>query len=126
MLILIVGITGNIGLKLAGALMQRGHSVRGASRSSSKLPDSILENEKLENFLETSSWYDVETLRKAVKGVDAAVCAYSPIPALALEAELLLVRIMEEEGVRVRNIIHIEFTIANSNALEIYTVYLEP
>lgn len=124
MLILIVGITGNIGLKLAGALMQRGHSVRGASRSSSKLPDSILE--KLENFLETSSWYDVETLREAVKGVDAVVCAYSPIPALALEAELLLVRIMEEEGVRVKKIIHIEFTIANSNALEIYTVYLEP
>ncbi|RFU77083.1 nadp-binding [Trichoderma arundinaceum] len=98
MLILIVGITGNIGLKLANALIQRGHSVRGASRSIAKLPDNV--QGKLESLFETKAWYDSETLRKAVKGVDAVVCAYSPIPALALEAELLLVRIMEEEGVK--------------------------
>ncbi|QYT06331.1 NmrA domain-containing protein [Trichoderma simmonsii] len=98
MLVLIVGITGNIGLKLASALIFRGHSVRGASRSIATLPDNI--RGKLESLFETKSWYDAETLRKAMKGVDAVVCAYSPIPALALEAELLLVRIMEEEGIK--------------------------
>ncbi|KAL6821465.1 hypothetical protein V8C40DRAFT_267805 [Trichoderma camerunense] len=88
MLVLIVGITGNIGLKLFSALMQRGHRVRGAARSIATLPDNVRGN--LEGLFETKSWYDAETLRKAMKGVDAVVCAYSPIPALALEAELLL------------------------------------
>ncbi|KAM0443815.1 hypothetical protein ACHAO4_010365 [Trichoderma viride] len=77
MFVLIVGITGNIGLKLADALIQRGHVVRGASRSISTLPSNVLG--KLESFLEIKS---------------------CPIPALALEGELLLVRIMEEEGVK--------------------------
>lgn len=99
MFVLIVGITGNIGLQLADALIQRGHVVRGASRSISTLPSNVLG--KLESFLEIKSWYDVQSIRKAVKGVDTVVCAYSPIPALALEGELLLVRIMEEEGVKV-------------------------
>ncbi|KKP06917.1 hypothetical protein THAR02_00998 [Trichoderma harzianum] len=99
MLVLIVGITGNIGLKLASALLRRGHVVRGASRSIAALPDNF--RGKLEGLFETKSWYDAETLRKAMKGVDAVVCAYSPIPALALEAELLLVRIMEEEGIKI-------------------------
>lgn len=100
MLVLIVGITGNIGLKLASGLVRRGHQVRGASRSKAKLPEAELQ--KLESFHETSTWYDVAALRRAVRGVDAVVCAYTPLPVLALEGELLLVRIMEEEGVTVR------------------------
>jgi putative NADH-flavin reductase len=99
MLILIVGITGNIGWKLATALIHRGHTVRGLARSKSKLPITLLE--QLESFHESSSWYDVVNIRKAVRGVDAVVCSYSPIPVLVLEAQLLLVRIMEEEGVTV-------------------------
>lgn len=100
MLVLIVGITGNLGLKLADSLITRGHQVRGASRSADKVPEADMQ--MLESFHQTNSWYDVNTLRRAVRGVDAVVCAYAPMPWLALEAELLLVRIMEEEGVTVR------------------------
>lgn len=124
MLILIVGITGNIGLKLASALIKRGHRVSGTSRSIATLPDNV--RGKLEGLFETKSWYDAETLRKAMKGVDAVVCAYSPIPALALEAELLLVRIMEEEGIKVKSLlVHLEYPIADIDDPAIYTVHLE-
>lgn len=124
MLILIVGITGNIGLKLASTLIKRGHLVRGTSRSIAALPDDV--RGKLEGVFETTSWYDAETLRKSMKGVDAVVCAYSPIPALALEAELLLVRIMEEEGIKVKSLmVHLEYPIANIDDPAIYPVHLE-
>ncbi|KAF2098910.1 NAD(P)-binding protein [Rhizodiscina lignyota] len=97
MLILIAGITGNIGVKLLSALTQRGHAVRGLSRSKDKLSEKDLQS--LEGFYELSSWYDVDAIRKSLRGVDAVVCAYSPVPVLALDAQVLLVRIMEEEGV---------------------------
>ena len=99
MLILIAGITGNLGTKLLSSLTKRGHTVRGLGRSKSKLNASQLSS--LESFHESTSWYDVSAIRGAVKGVDAVICAYAPAPALALEGQLLLVRIMEEEGVTV-------------------------
>lgn len=99
MLTLIVGITGNIGSKLAMALIRRGHEVRGLSRSRAKLPPKLLD--ALESFHESSNWYDIDTIRTAVRGVDTVVCTYTPVPMLVLEAQLLLVRIMEEEGVKV-------------------------
>ncbi|KAJ3579440.1 hypothetical protein NPX13_g1127 [Xylaria arbuscula] len=97
MLFLIVGVSGNLGLKLADALIRRGHQVRGASRSKSSIPESDLA--RFEGFHQIRTWYDTDTLRQAVRGVDTVVCTYTPMPSLALEAELLLVRIMEEEGV---------------------------
>ena len=99
MLILIAGITGNIGLKLIASLTQRGQQVRGLARNKSKLSNGQLQS--LESFHEMKTWYDVEAIKTALKGVDAVICAYGPNPMLALEAEMLLVRLMEEEGVTV-------------------------
>lgn len=104
--------------------MKRGHEVRGASRSIATLPDNV--RGKLESLFETKSWYDAETLRNSMKGVDAVVCAYSPIPALALEAELLLVRIMEEEGIKVESLtFHLDYPKADTHDPAIYPVHLE-
>lgn len=101
MLVLIVGITGNLGLKITGALHARGHKVRGAARNPKNIPEAQFKS--LEGFYQLSAWYDADSLRKALKGVDAVICAYTPTPSLALEGELLLVRLMEEEGIKVSN-----------------------
>jgi uncharacterized protein YbjT (DUF2867 family) len=99
MLILIVGITGNIGSRLLDALVRRGHSVRGLGRSPEKLSPAQIAS--LESFHTSKNWYDEPAIREAVRGVDTVVCAYGPNPTLLLEGELLLVRIMEELGVTV-------------------------
>jgi uncharacterized protein YbjT (DUF2867 family) len=102
MLILIVGITGNIGGLLLDALIQRGHSVRGLARNSEKLSPTRLAS--LESFHTSKSWYDEPVIRKAMQGVDTVVCAYGPNPVLSLEGQLILVRIMEELGIKVSSI----------------------
>lgn len=99
MLILVAGITGNIGSKLIAHLYARGQQIRGLGRHKDKLDDTQLG--KLESFHPISSWYDVNAIRQALKGVDAVICTYGPHPTLALEAQLLLVRLMEEEGITV-------------------------
>lgn len=101
MSVLIAGITGNIGQKLIEPLRNRGQEIRGLGRNKDKLLSSQLE--KLESFHTIKTWHDMEAIRRALKGVDAVICTYAPHPTLALEAQLLLLRLMEEEGVTVRS-----------------------
>ncbi|OCT44374.1 putative NAD dependent epimerase/dehydratase [Cladophialophora carrionii] len=97
MLILIVGVTGNIGQKLIEPLRQRGAQVRGLARHKSKMAPGKLQ--LLESFHDMEAWHDVPAIRKALQGVDAVICAYGPVPELVLEGQLLLVRLMEEQGI---------------------------
>ena len=99
MLILIAGITGNLGKLLASNALSRGLSVRGLGREPSKLPAEIAD--KLESFVQSTSYYDVEALDKAVKGVDGIICCYSPGPILDLDGNLLLLRAAERAGIKV-------------------------
>ncbi|OQV04912.1 hypothetical protein CLAIMM_09726 [Cladophialophora immunda] len=99
MLVLIIGITGNVGSKLISPLKEHGAQVRGLARNKSKLaPEKV---QALESFHEMEAWYDVPAIKKALTGVDAVICAYGPVPELVLDAQLLLVRLMEEQGITV-------------------------
>lgn len=96
MLVLIAGITGNLGQKLASSLLSRGHQVRGLGRSPSKLPPAL--GPLLESFVESTSYYDVPALDTACTGVDAVICAYLGTPELLLDGQLLLLRAAERAG----------------------------
>lgn len=98
MLILIAGITGNIGQHAARHALSLGHRVRGLSRTPTKLDSSIYA--ELESFVPSTSWYDVGALDKACAGVEAIICAYAGTPELHLEGQLLLLRTAERAGVR--------------------------
>lgn len=98
MLILIAGISGQLGAYLANAAFAEGHTVRGVGRNPSKLADSI--SSKLESFVTTSSIYDNAALDEACRGVDAVICAYGPYPECTLDGQLLLLRAAERAGVR--------------------------
>ncbi len=100
MLILIAGITGHVGQHTARAGLQRGHQIRGLGRSPDKLDKAI--HAQLESFVTSKTYYDVQALEKAVQGVDAVICAYSGMPELALDGQLLLLRAAERAGVTVR------------------------
>lgn len=82
MLILIAGITGNVGQHVAQADFTRGHQIRGLGRSPDRLSTSI--SSRVESFVVSKVYNDIEALDKAVKGVDAVVCAYGGMPELAL------------------------------------------
>ncbi|KAF4462602.1 nad dependent epimerase [Fusarium albosuccineum] len=99
MLVLIAGITGSLGQRLASNAISRGLSSRGLGRDPSKLPAAI--TEKLESFVKSTSYYDISALDQAVKGVDGIICCYSPGPVLDLDANLLLLRAAERAGVKV-------------------------
>lgn len=99
MLILIAGITGNIGQQAAKAGLERGHEIRGLGRSPHKIDSTILSS--LESFVQSKTYYDVPALEQAVKGVDAVICAYAGLPELALDGQLLLLRAAERAGVKV-------------------------
>ena len=98
MLILIAGITGNMGGKLAKAGLSAGHQVRGLARNPSKLPEVV--SSKLESFVQISSYYDTTALDKACHGVDAIICAYAPVPDASLDGQLCLLRAAERAGVK--------------------------
>src|SRR5690349_11238420 len=83
MLVLIAGITGNMGQKLTTSLLSHGHHVRGLGRSPSKLPSSL--STQLESFIQSTAYHDIPALDKACTGVDAVICAYSGTPELLLE-----------------------------------------
>lgn len=99
MLILIAGITGNIGQKLAMEAEKRGHAVRGLARNRNKLQQGL--EEKLDSFVEMHSYYDIAAIDAACYGVDAVICAYSGIPQLQLDGQLILLRAAERAGVKV-------------------------
>ncbi|KAH6955945.1 hypothetical protein BKA56DRAFT_602528 [Ilyonectria sp. MPI-CAGE-AT-0026] len=98
MLVLIAGVTGNLGQKLVHSLVDHGHQVRGLSRNASKLAPET--RSLLESFVECSSFYDIAALDRACTGVDAVVCAYAIDPRLQLEGQLLLVQACERAGVQ--------------------------
>lgn len=97
MLVLISGGTGNLGQKLVDSILSRGHQVRIVARSPSKMDPSRLE--RLESFVESSSYYDIPALDRACSGVDAIICAYTGLPELQLEGQLFLLRAAERAGV---------------------------
>ena len=103
MLILIAGITGNVGHHAARAGLARGHQIRGLGRSPNKLDQTLAA--QLESFVTSTTYYDIPALEKAVRNVDAVVCAYSGIPEMALDGQLLLLRAAERAGVKVGNIL---------------------
>ncbi|KAE8383454.1 hypothetical protein BDV26DRAFT_302972 [Aspergillus bertholletiae] len=98
MLVLIAGVTGNLGAHMIDSFTSRGHQVRGLGRTPSKL--STLRHEKLESFVQVNSSYDVPGIEKACHGVDAIVCAYQGHPELVIEGQLLLLRAAERAGVK--------------------------
>lgn len=98
MLILIAGVTGNIGKHAARHALNTSHSVRGLGRSPSKLPSDI--KDSLESFVVSNNYYDIAALDTACSDVDAIVCAYSGMPELHLDAQLLLLRAAERAGVK--------------------------
>lgn len=108
MLILIAGVTGNIGQHAARSGLHHGHQVRGLGRSPDKLNPKI--RSELESFVISSTYYDIAALDRAVTGVDAVICAYSGLPELALDGQLLLLRAAERAGVKVGDLVE-----SNSN-----------
>lgn len=100
MLILIVGITGNLGQRLAKAAIGRGLRVRGLGRDPTKLPPAL--HASLELFEVSASYYDIPAMERALAGgVDAVICAYSTDPVLYLDGALLLLRAAERAHVGV-------------------------
>ncbi|RSL47616.1 hypothetical protein CEP54_013323 [Fusarium duplospermum] len=97
MLILVPGVTGNLGLHLIDSLTSRGHQVRGLGRFPSKLTDE--QRSKLESFVEIENYYDTKALDKACAGVDAVICAYAGTPVMHLDAQLILLRAAERAGI---------------------------
>ncbi len=98
MLLLIAGITGNIGAHAAHHALSTGHQVRGLGRSPDKLPPNL--RDQLESFITSSSYSDIAALDRAVKGVDAVICAYGGLPELHLDAQLPLFRAVDRAGVK--------------------------
>ncbi|KAF8851430.1 hypothetical protein BDZ45DRAFT_766885 [Acephala macrosclerotiorum] len=99
MLVLIAGITANLGQRLAKVALSKGLSVRGLGRSPSNPPPSLFNH--LESFITSASYYDIPALNQAVTGVDAIICAYAPIPILDLDGHLLLLRAAERAGIKI-------------------------
>ncbi|KAM0425579.1 hypothetical protein ACHAPT_009110 [Fusarium lateritium] len=99
MLVLIAGITGNIGQKIARCLLNRGQEVRGLGRSPQKLDSQTLA--ALERFETSSGYDDMPALDRACTDVDAVVCAYNMDPRLQLDGQLLLLRAAERAGVEI-------------------------
>ena len=96
MLILVPGVTGNIGKHLITSLTARGHQVRGLGRNASKL-DSALYS-KLHSFVEMKAYNDIEAIDDACVGVDGIINAYNGSPELLLDAQLILLRAAERAG----------------------------
>lgn len=99
MLVLIAGITGSLGQRLATIAISRGLSVRSLGRNPDSLGPEI--SEHLESFVQSDSYYYVPALEKAVAGVDALINAYSSIPMLDLDGPLLLIRAAERAQIKV-------------------------
>ena len=100
MLVLVVGVTGNIGQKLIPSLRRRGHQVRGLGRNPEKLPRELYD--QLESFVTSKAFWDVPAIEAACAGpVDAIINAQPGAPEMTVEAQLLLLRAAERAGVRI-------------------------
>jgi nucleoside-diphosphate-sugar epimerase len=99
MLVLIAGITGTLGQRLANVVISKGLSVRGLGRNPDNLSPEIAG--RLESFVKSASYYDVPALEAAVAGVDAVICAYAPHPLLDIDSHLLLLRATERAGIKI-------------------------
>ncbi|TDZ99673.1 hypothetical protein C8034_v000027 [Colletotrichum sidae] len=99
MLVLIAGITSDLGCRLGMAAKARGLSVRGLGCDATKLDSELLNS--LEAFITSRNYYDVPALNEAVAGVDAVICAHTPSSLLDLDASLLLLRAAERANVKV-------------------------
>jgi len=97
MLVLIAGITGNVGQHLARHAVSKGLQVRGLARTPSKHDASI----PLESFITSKNYYDIPALEAAVQGVDAVIVAYLGLPELQVDGALLLLRAAERAGVKI-------------------------
>ncbi|OTA67157.1 NAD(P)-binding protein [Hypoxylon sp. EC38] len=95
MLVLVAGVTGNLGQKLIASLTNRGHHVRGLGRNPEKLGEKL---DTLERFETLSGYDDIPALNRACAGVDAIICAYGMDPRLQLDGQLLLLRAAERAG----------------------------
>lgn len=112
MLILIAGITGNLGKHLARAALEKGHQVRGLGRSPDRLDAKT--KDQLESFVVSSSYYDIPALDRAMIGVDAVICAYSGRPELVLDGNLLLLRAAERAGIKVGLLLDVPLSFTDS------------
>lgn len=98
MLVLVIGVTGNVGQHLIESLISRGHQVRRVGRSSSKL--SKTQYDRLESFVEIKAYYDIDSLEKACHWVDGIINAYTGTPEMLLDAQLILLGAAERAGVQ--------------------------
>ena len=85
MLILIAGITGNLGQALPRVSISHGHSVRGLSTEQLLVKPSPDLRVSLKSFIIFSNYYDIPAIEIAVAGVDAVISANDNIPGLTLE-----------------------------------------
>jgi uncharacterized protein YbjT (DUF2867 family) len=99
MLVLIAGITGVFGQRVAKVALSRGLSVRGLGRTPDALSPKI--SSQLESFIKSSSYHDIPALEAAVTGVDAVINAYTPLPILDLDGHFLLIRAAERAHIKV-------------------------
>ncbi len=90
MLILIAGVTGNLGHHLCRSALQRGHKVRGLGRAPEKLDSSL--RERLESFVLCPDYQERSVYDTACKDVDAIVVAWAARAILVLDAQILLLR----------------------------------
>ena len=98
MLVLVTGVTGNVGKHLIDSLTARGHQVRGAARNYDKLDET--HRKKLHDFVPLTTYWDVEALDRACSGADAVICAYNGAPEMLVDAQLLLLRAAERAGIK--------------------------
>ena len=99
MLVLVNGISGNIGHAVGQALLRRGHQVRGLGRSPENIDPAL--KDRLESFVQAANWYDCAAHDRAFAGVDAFVNAAASHGFLLLDHALLLLRAAERAGVKI-------------------------
>ncbi|KAL9115780.1 MAG: hypothetical protein Q9227_000148 [Pyrenula ochraceoflavens] len=98
MLIVIAGATGTLGHKLVASALSRNHQVRALGRSPAKMHGSL--REQLESFVVCKAYNDLVTLDQACSRADAVICAYTGLPELQVDAQLLLLRSAEKAGIK--------------------------
>lgn len=99
--LLVVGVTGNVGVEVLRYALSPASPfthVRGLARTTAKLPADLLAAPHAE-YVDADA-YDVGAYERACRDVDAVICAYRGVPALGLDAQLLLMRAADRAGVK--------------------------